>query len=262
VHAPYKPSPKYRRLFDRGNQSRLPDDISAQLIEQLNLNFFGVVPYGPVDVQHIVNAYDAEIRSVDDGFGRFIDELEERGLYDQSLIIFTSDHGEEFGEHGSVGVHPQSLHDEVTRVPLIVKLPRSAYASSVVDDLVRSIDILPTVLDVMDRRSPGGFQGTSLMGMLTGEEPGPTFAISMQDAPRNASIAVRTQRWKWYDDRLYDLAADPGETVDVSGSHPVVNAALVRHLTRMLERPQLSKPESVKPSEDVLEQLRALGYIR
>jgi len=262
VHVPYEPSPEYFEIFARGNPSKLPTVISVDLIDQLNLNFFGMVSWGPADVQHVINAYDAEIRSVDDAFGRLVDQLKERGLYDQTLIVFTSDHGEEFGEHGAVGLHPQSLHDEVIRVPLIFKLPRSAYASTVVDDLARSIDILPTVLDVMDRPSPGGFQGTSLMEVVTGEAPPPTFAISMQDAPRKASVAVRTQRWKWYDDRLFDLAVDPGEKEDVSSRYPLVSAALVRHLTEMLERPQLTAPESVQPGDDVLQQLRALGYIR
>ncbi len=110
----------------------------------------GIGPIGPADIRElgldeIVAAYDQEIAYTDQRFGEMLVELEERGLYDDALIVLTSDHGEEFGDHGRY-FHGHSLFDELVRVPLIVKLPGNAHAGARVSGPVSVVDIVPTVL--------------------------------------------------------------------------------------------------------------------
>ena len=106
------------------------------------------------DLGHIINAYDAEIRSMDFGLGILVEALRQRGIYDDTLIVFTSDHGEEFGEHGVVGWHSHSLYDELLRIPLIIKLPQSRSGGERVAAQVRGIDIPPTILSVIATVEP------------------------------------------------------------------------------------------------------------
>ena len=90
----------------------------------------------------IVDTYDAEIRSMDRGLAMLVDGLRERGLYDDALILFTSDHGEEFHEHGWVGWHSHTLYDELLRVPLVVKLPGNRAAARRIAHQVRLTDLV------------------------------------------------------------------------------------------------------------------------
>jgi arylsulfatase A-like enzyme len=90
--------------------------------------------------------YDGDIAYGDREFGRFIRGLRGAGLYDRALVVFTADHGEEFLDHGK-WLHGRSVFDELVRVPLIVKLPGQADAGRRVRDQVRSVDILPTILE-------------------------------------------------------------------------------------------------------------------
>ncbi len=97
VHHPYTPRPEYLELFDPNYSGDLPDRISVGLLREINK---GKRIINDQDRDHIISAYDAEIRSMDEAFGNFVDFLKRCGLYDNTMIIFTSDHGEEFGEHG------------------------------------------------------------------------------------------------------------------------------------------------------------------
>ncbi|MFQ5743974.1 MAG: sulfatase, partial [Acidobacteriota bacterium] len=214
VHAPYEPQKRFLDLFEENNHSSLPRNISADLIRQINLKLFGVSAVNREDIQRIVNAYDAEIRSVDEAFARFKHYLQDSGLYDRLLIVFLADHGEDFGEHGTVGMHPQSLYDEVLKVPLIIKFPGSAHAAEVIEDQVRTIDVLPTILETLGIDSDGPFQGISLLEWIEGRRKEGLFAFSQRGTLTAPSISIRTQRWKLYDGRLYDLALDPRERRD------------------------------------------------
>ena len=87
----------------------LPNEISVDLLQRINR---GEVELDANDLSHIISTYDAELRSVDEAFGRLVEFLRDEGLYDNAIIVLTSDHGEEFGEHGFVGWHSHTLYDE------------------------------------------------------------------------------------------------------------------------------------------------------
>lgn len=217
VHAPYAPSAEFASLFKDGYSGPLPQRIDQRLINQINR---GKVKINAADRDYIVALYDSEIRQMDQGFIRLISYLKAQGLYDNTMIVLTSDHGEEFGERGRVGVHSYTLFDELLLVPLIVKFPGGHFAGTKTETQVRSIDIAPTILDVLGRRIPGGFEGQTLVDAIEGR-PFAEHALSQKDSKaRKISTSVRTSRWKTHKARLFDLQKDPGETSDVKSQQP------------------------------------------
>jgi hypothetical protein len=178
VHDPYQPRPGYLEMFETDYAGDLGDDISVKLLASINS---GRRPIDAADLEHIKNAYNAEIRAMDDAFQTLIDYLKERGLYDRTIIVLTSDHGEEFGEHGGVGRHFYTLYDELIKVPFIVKMPGSQLAGTVVPDQVRGIDIMPTLMDLLAINFAADLDGTSLVPFMFGENAESLLAVSQQD---------------------------------------------------------------------------------
>ena len=178
VHDPYQPRPGYLELFESDYAGDIGNDIGVKLLAEINS---GRRSIDSADLEHIKNAYDAEIRSMDDAFERLLVYLKERGLYDDTIIVLTSDHGEEFGEHGGVGRHFYTLYDELLKVPFILKMPGSQLAGTVVKDQVRGIDIMPTLLDLVAINFEADLDGTSLVPFIFGEGTESLIAISQQD---------------------------------------------------------------------------------
>jgi len=232
VHAPYSPMPRFMDMFDADYQGELEDSISPGLLIDVNE---GKVILDEQDQQHIVNAYDAEIRSMDSAFGHLVGYLEQRGLLDKTLVIFTSDHGEEFGEHAQMGRHSHTLYDELLHVPLIVRMPGGNFSSTVVERQVRGIDILPTVLDVLGLESPGPHDGSSLTGLMTGRDEQSRVAVSQIDTAHAlppSSIRTETQKlitaprvlvegapYRWYEDKVELVSVTHALSVPVESFH-------------------------------------------
>ncbi len=172
-----------------------------------------------------VARYDGEIAYGDSEFGRFVDALRERGLYDRALIVFLSDHGEEFLDHGDWG-HGLTLFEELVRIPLLVKFPKNRHAGRRVAQLVQEVDVLPSVLSELGIAAPGGIVGRALQGPLTGtstERP----ALLETSHRGNVIHGVRGPRDKYlrrfspHDDELYfDLSSDPTEKQDRAAAAP------------------------------------------
>jgi arylsulfatase A-like enzyme len=152
VHHPYRPDARDLALFETDYTGTLPNHIEVvEHLQRINARDAAKrLPITEADLAHIVHAYDAEIRSMDAAFGELIDCLRAAGRLDHTLIIFTSDHGEEFGEHGKVGWHSHTLYDELLRVPLIIRFPGGRFAGASLDEQVRILDIAPTMLDVYE----------------------------------------------------------------------------------------------------------------
>lgn len=176
--------------------------------------------------------YDVELNFLDRELGRLFERLRELGRYDDTLIIVTSDHGEGLGEHGW-HAH-RLLYEEQLHVPLIVKLP-GAPRGAVVAELVRTIDIYPTVLEVADVASPKPVEGRSLLALAHGGSDGARVAYAdqlnkwdtkadmLEQRPQDDLLhSARDQRWKLIyrplrpeQSELYDLANDPDEARNV-----------------------------------------------
>ncbi len=256
VHHPYTPAPERLRGLEGAYSGTLPDRISIRLLEKINS---GRRTLGPGDLAHIVAAYDAEIASADAGFGVLLDLLRRLGRYDSSIVVLTSDHGEAFGERGKVGWHGDTLYDEQIRIPLIVKLPGGQLAGKTVEPQVREIDLAPSLLSQLGLPVPPQLSGTPI-DFAGGAPDHPPWSVATIDG-RPQGAAVRTERWKWYEGRLYDLAHDPGERHDVASLHPQVEHALEDRLVASLRSRELAGPTPVSPAGEVEDQLKALGYL-
>jgi len=224
VHVPYTPEARFLKLLEdhysghlsSPNSRHLPSHIHGKIVQKINER---KLEMSAKDLEHIINTYDAEIMSMDESFDDFIEYLKTRGIYDDTIIVFTSDHGEEFYEHGWVGQHSHTLYDELLKVPLIIKLPNSQDAGEVVESQVRSIDIAPTVLEILGIDVPSQFEGTSLLGILRNKSPHPLMAVS-ERGHKNKRASIRTGDWKYYQGRLYNILEDPSEQFNLSIEYP------------------------------------------
>lgn len=186
--------------------------------------------------------YHGMVSEVDDNLGRVFDLLKETGQWDETLIIFTSDHGAYNGDHW---LNDKGHYfDSAIRVPLIIRDPSArgdAARGRSVTDLVSSVDIVPTLLDLMNRPVPRVVQGDSLAGYLDGSRSGPLreavfsefdysdpFRPEEEDCKKLLWI-VRDQRYKYvefadpaYDPLFFDLESDPGEMNDLAGREEAV----------------------------------------
>lgn len=193
--------------------------------------------------------YDAEIRHVDHHVGRLFERLRDAGVYDETMIVVTADHGEEFGEHGLYSQHG-STHDGTQRVPLLVKPPANAeYESGVRDHLVTNIDMAPTLTDYAGLDAPASWQGRSLRPVLETSEADWRDHIVVDHGLMTAQRAIRTDRWKLIrtynpglfgeyipDRQLYDMQADPWEQEDLADDHPEIVAQLEERMAVWAER--------------------------
>ena len=221
----------------------------------------------PAEREALRARYDEEVLALDAQIGELFAQLREKGLWDETLIVVTADHGEEFFEHDGY-FHGQSLHDELTAVPLLVKPPASwgAPAGQRLDGLVETRDIPATLLAAagVAPLPPGTID---LRPWVRGEGAG--------DGPRRFvvsesldQVALRTAGHKLVVDRkggaqrLYDLASDPGERHDVAAAAGDEAAVLRRQLAewrRGLQPPRQGKV--VEVDAETREGLEALGYV-
>ena len=168
--------------------------------------------------------YIREVEFVDTYVGRLLQGLKDRGLYDDSLIVFTSDHGEAFGEHGHVG-HVQGLHDEQIRVPLFFKLPtgdpRRADLDARSSNLAVHLDVVPTMLELLEIRALPDQKGRSLLSFDPGSNARTLIAETHTPQAERNLVCLRDLAFKMIyaadEDtfEMFDLVADPRELSDV-----------------------------------------------
>ncbi len=191
---------------------------------QINIHTFGVgIPYWKT-WDHYIKSYYRSALSIDESVKTVLDALNEKGLLDDTLVIYTSDHGYNNGEHALTEKH--YAYEHVMRVPMLVQYPRGIRAGGVNDELVINLDIAPTLLDFCGVPVPETMDGRSWKPLLTGTSDAPLredffFSLSCRDQPLFKShTAVRTGRFKlihfdtldhW---ELYDLKNDPEEMVN------------------------------------------------
>lgn len=239
----------------------------------------------------INDLYDASVAWADDNLGQVIALLKSRGLWEDTLFILLSDHGEEFLDHGGVG-HAQSVYDELVRVPMLWKFPGGAGAGMRVADSVSLVDVMPTLLDYLGHsRESSGDLGRSFLPLLApraGQKGLDAKVASVRmardlhyrpsvDLRGLVNVAVSEGRWKgiWNDEtetfELYDRDRDPSETTDLSLLEPDVAKRLRTAAKRWIAERPPSAPrglvseevdtEGTEVSPETLERLRQLGYI-
>lgn len=206
--------------------------------------------------------YDADVRVVDEAILDLVQGLESRAVLDRTLIVLTSDHGEEFMEHGWIG-HGQ-LYPEVTRIPLVVSHPALRVVSSAQHQAnIGLIDVAPTLVDLVGHQPPQSWQGRSLVGLLSGQEtpdapvriggirPDIRRVASVEDGAMVIVDGPRTE--------LFDLAEDPGQVRPLSV--PRRDELLAATEAWAASLTPISSPEPAELDADDRAMLRALGYI-
>jgi arylsulfatase A-like enzyme len=239
--------------------------------------------------QNIIGLYDGEIRYTDEQLiGPLIATLKDLGLYDRTMIIFTSDHGEEFFEHRGWG-HGHSLYDESLKVPLIIKFPESRFKGKRIHDIISLVDIFPTVLEEMGiERSGFDIDGRSLFPLITGKEEGDRMFLADVAAhvltsriPRRVAMnrgkekLILSQKFDPADLQffvhpppilsaveLYDLAQDPGERHNVADERSHLANQIIQRIDEIYKSARKKKTKKLEIDQELRKQLKALGYIR
>jgi len=235
-HVPYDPPDEFLRMYDARDYDGQVQNRRTHLLLEDAKRRPPRVTFTESDVQRLEALHDGEISYHDRHFGAFLEKLEEWGLDENTIFVVTSDHGEEFNEHGSWG-HGHSIFQELLHVPLVVRWPGVARRTRI-PQVVSTMDIGPTVLEATGVAVPDEFEGRTLMGFLRGApEPGPWVAFS--DFQENRRV-VRGGDWKLILRSsltyvLFDLARDPREQNELDGRR---NPIAMRYL-RMLSGQQL-----------------------
>ncbi len=256
-HLAYDPPATFRGRFSQGAPTDYPVRDLASIRQRAG-------SFPEAENHFIQAAYDEEIAFVDEQLGRLFDALDRRGSQDRMLIVITSDHGEEFFEHGGFE-HGHSLHQEVARVPLLARGPRVHPGRSSLP--VSLADLAPTILDAFSLPPLSPADGVSLWSLLTGGEqlaPRGLRAEGILWGAPQSSLLFWPHRLLVEPElsrvRLYDLKRDPGETRDLSASRPdLLNPLLERWEAGRQPQPDWKLPDL---DQETLDQLKSLGYIQ
>ena len=192
--------------------------------------------------------YAKVVKSLDDNIGRVLDYLEEKGLLDNTLVVYTSDQGFYMGEHG--WFDKRFMYEESMRTPLVMRLPKGLKARGDISQMVQNIDYAPTFLELAGAPVPDDIQGVSLLPLLKGENPSDwrqSLYYHFYEYPAEHMVkrhyGVRTDRWKlmhFYNDidcwELYDLQSDPHEMNNLYGKEGYEE--ITEQLRTELKRPQ------------------------
>lgn len=240
VHGQSTPADGYDyRFVDPGYDRRFTGSVVEQeMLREEGLDR-GRLTLRDADVRFWRAIYDEKVNRADACFGRFLEEFERLGLADKTVFVVSSDHGTELYEHRRFD-HGFTLYDELLRVPLVVKLPGPA-RGRVVTDRVSSIDVMPTILDLLGVEAPAAvrrqMRGTSLVPAMRGEPARrDCFAETDYREYTYKRCIVTPDGWKLVctmengGRELFDLSADPGEARDLSAAEP----ARVEELRRRL----------------------------
>ena len=187
---------------------------------------------GPEGIREYAAIYHGMVKYIDDQLGRVLDKLDNLGLTDNTLVIFTSDHGDMVGAHGCIGKSIHSFFDDLVRIPLAMRLPGRIKPGTVVDEPVSQIDYMPTILDYVGLEVPGGIHGRSMRPLIEGRNVAWRDYAFCQRAMR--ARMLRTARYKYTIGlkprmlALYDLENDPHE--DRNLADDPVHADALRHM--------------------------------
>lgn len=252
-HDPYSPSPPYDKMYPYVKGDSNSENISL---------------------------YDGEIRFADEYIGRLFEKLKSLGVYDKSLIVITSDHGEAFGEHNDKR-HGHTVYNELLKVPLIIKYPGSAGANVRIEKQVRIIDIMPTILEVAHIPCDINLEGSSLLTLLHGKRQMNFCEYIYVELDYNDNVMqglIKNNEWKYIftkksilrnvekmgQEELYNLIEDPGELNNLREQKRMILNVMrnkidfyKRHCEKMAIRPSQAELD-----HETIQNLKSLGYLR
>ena len=265
-HHPYDPQPPFDQKFAQKRKDHqdliaqlrsLPTDKQTELLAKLGSR---EIPIPDDTFQAVIDQYDGEIAYTDEQVGRVLDALDDLGLSNDTVVVLTADHGEEFRDHDGWG-HGTTLYQEVVHVPLIVHVPRQAAGK--VKEFVRTIDIAPTVLTLAGVAVPATMRGEDLSDAAVRAD-----ASAVSVCPRVGQSSIASGGWKLISAKdgkvqLYHLAVDPAERDDVADKEPAVTKDLLARLRASVGVPGHGYGDERITGVDpaTRQQLEALGYL-
>jgi len=266
-HDPYAPRPPFHERLapgvplERGSAARLRE------LEERH------VEIGASELGQIVSLYDGEIAQSDASFGRLLTLLDDQGRAADAAILFVSDHGEEFLDHGS-WIHGKTLYEEQLRIPFVLRLPRGEGAGARPPGTAQQIDVFPTFVELAGLPATPGLPGRSLLGDVRGEPEVARDAFAWLRRDGFRARAVRSGGWKLIVRpggprggspyaQLFRLVDDAEERKDLAWRRDVRRAALEARLEGARERWLADRsPETAKVGREMRRRLQALGYLR
>jgi arylsulfatase A-like enzyme len=262
-HSPFRPPQDLWKQFDPETDFQLPSFLLHETPD-------------PKQLQKIVAAYDANLASADRELGRILSDMKRAGIWDRSIILLLSDHGEAFWEHGKQG-HNYPLYEEIIRIPFIIRFPgEPGIAGKRIGIPSGSIDVYPTLVDLLQFSKRGEeSSGISLLpSIYNNEYAKDRFVISQTARKRIYSIRNHEFKYVWHkedgvpENELFHLQKDPLEKENLIQRYPILASyfhfQLQRYLhsNRMLQtRKGPATEPAPKMDREVEEELRALGYV-
>jgi arylsulfatase A-like enzyme len=228
-HEPWDPPTPYNRMYTD------PEYTGKDIIHPIPGHTEGYLT--PDELNHISKLYAGKVSLCDAWVGKFLDTLKEMGMYDNTMIIYTTDHGEPFSEHGIIKKAEPYLYEELVHIPLIIKHPEGIGAGKRFDALVETTEVFPTILDFLKVRMPPRIHGRSLLPMMAGEEESIRDYAYMGYFKR--SWRINDKEWcfhmnldKGRENELYNLKQDPGEKKNLLEEEPTKAMELELELRR------------------------------
>ena len=207
-HEPWDPPQKYRDLYYPNYEGR----------EVITPNYSASTDYlTPDELKYMRACYAGEVTMVDAWLGRFIEKMRELELLDETLLVLTSDHGHQLGEHGMTGKIPWGLHPELMDIPLLIRHPDGYKRGTRVSGFVYNHDIVPTILSFLDIEPPAPVDGEELWSLVSGEREERGYATS----GFNGYVWTKDKEYVYISDYsrkreyLYDVKRDPGQTMNI-----------------------------------------------
>jgi arylsulfatase A-like enzyme len=280
IHSPYQPRQRFLTYFNPSpKHTKLITPISwnNQKVDSQKLNEFR---------KAAIDLYDGEIRTFDYWFGEFIKHLKKTNIYDTSMIVLISDHGEEFNDHGKWG-HNHSLYNEVCRVPLIIKFPKNKFKQTVIKNEVGLIDVMPTIMRYYGTKfNPESINGQDLLSVIKGKPINRSLFSSISNGMYSPKDAFKVAVFKGFTKIIYnlpykkamssdfslsskkievfDLIKDPNEmrNLNLKGikkikNHQKIFDDIIKKGINFLKR----KGKSTKIDKKTRETLKTLGYL-
>jgi arylsulfatase A-like enzyme len=265
AHGPYFPPPEYRSRY------KTDERLERAMRERSQAETFNYMDK-VISTKWAINQYDGAIRFIDDELSRFWKFLRKEGIYDESLIIVFSDHGEGLNEHG-IYIHGPVIYQTSVHVPLIIRLPGAAHGGKVTDSMANLMDLAPTALDLLDAPELPGAFGQSLAPLIKGkirtEER--WFMLESvykphkgEDAPERM-FGVVSSKWKHIrfesgGEALFDLESDPNELENISEKHHKQLVGMRRQLSAFREEYDKYAKPAREITPEMKRMLEALGY--
>ncbi|MFQ6082760.1 MAG: sulfatase [Methanosarcinales archaeon] len=215
--------------------------------------------------ENLQDLYNQELLYLDKYLGKLFNRLKRLNLWDDTIIIITSDHGELLGEKGLLG-HAIALYENEIKIPMMIRYPKMFPQNYVVEDLIQTVDIVPTILETLNIKIPDGIHGKSLLSVLkeTDEIKKRRFAFSLQFSYRS----IRDKNWKYFRnlengiEELYNIKNDPNELNDIAGDKQDILSQLSKTLNVYIQKYEEGQLKSTSNNDERRELLRSLGYIK